>query len=180
MRESPMKFCPQCTAHLEWRVVDDVERLACSSRCGYVHWNNPIPVVAGLVRVGDEFILARNARWPANLFSVITGFLEKGESPEEAISREMHEELGLNTEALEFVGHYAFAGMNQLIIAFAVRAGGELRLGAEIAEVKRCSRAELARFDFGGLDITARIVQAALAMSHSRGEVERVATSDGG
>lgn len=158
---SPMRFCPRCRAELGHRLVDGVERMACSP-CGYVHWDNPIPVVAALVQLGDDFILARNARWPGGMFSLITGFLEKGELPESAISRETAEELGLEVTEVRFIGHYALPAMNQLLIAFAVCAKGELRLGEEIAEVLTLSRADLAGFDFGPLALTAEIVAAGL------------------
>jgi len=157
-----MEFCPQCKAGLQCRFIDGIERLACSSSCGYVYWENPTPVVAGLVQVQEGFVLARNARWPSGMFSLITGFLEKGESPEQAISRETNEELGVTPEELQFVGHYSLPELNQLIIAFTVRASGELRPGQEIAEVLPLSRTELESFDFGNLTLTAKIVAAAL------------------
>ena len=159
---SRMAFCPQCKAELQCRYIDGVERLTCSSSCGYVYWENPTPVVAGLVQIQEGFVLARNARWPSGMFSLITGFLEKGESPEEAILRETHEELGVNTEELQFIGHYSLPELNQLIIAFAVRASGEPRPSREIAEVLLLSRTELESFDFGNLELTAKIVAAAL------------------
>ena len=46
-----MKYCPQCANELLDRVIGGISRLACpSSECGFVHWNNPIPVVAGLIQ----------------------------------------------------------------------------------------------------------------------------------
>lgn len=158
-----MAFCPQCKAELQCRIVDDVERMACSTSCGYVYWENPTPVVAGLVQLREHFILARNARWPSGMFSLITGFIEKGESPEQAISRETNEELGVAAEELRFIGHYSLPELNQLIIAFAVRAGGEISPGQEIAEVLPLSRTDLERYDFGKLELTAKIVAAGLA-----------------
>ena len=70
------------------------------------------------------------------MFSFITGFLEHGDSPESAILRETEEELGLMCHECKFIGHFAFAEFNQLIIAFAVEAYGNIKLNEEIAEVK--------------------------------------------
>lgn len=158
-----MRYCPQCQEELERREIDARERLACPSlACGFVHWENPTPVVAALVRHGGQFVLARNARWPQGLFSLITGFLEKGEAPEEAVLRETREELGLDARDPVFLGHHLLPGTNQLIIAFAVSGDGELVPGEEIAECRRLSAQELAHFDFGPLELTARIVRDAL------------------
>ncbi|WP_308169428.1 NUDIX domain-containing protein [Acidithiobacillus ferriphilus] len=123
-----------------------------------MHWNNPIPVVAGLVRCNGQYVLARNASWPQDMFSFITGFLENGESPESAILRETEEELGLMGHECKFIGHFAFAEFNQLIIAFAVEAYGNIKLNEEIAEVKLVAHDQLATFDFGHLELTNTVV----------------------
>ena len=154
-----MKYCPVCASPLAQRVLDEVERLACTAHnCQFVHWNNPVPVVAALVQYRNQFILARNAQWPGSIFSLITGYLERGENPEQAVLREVQEELGLVGQVVEFIGHYSVFKMNQLILAYWVRAEGELELGKEIAEVRLVTDAELKRYEFGDLMITAQIV----------------------
>jgi len=163
-----MKYCPQCAHELHDMLIDGVDRRACpAAGCGFVHWNNPIPVVAGLVRHEGRYILARNAQWPAGMFSVITGFLEKNETPEGAILRETREELGVRGRRAEFIGHFALPEFNQLIIAFAVEADGSLGLGDEIAEIKALSRSELETHDFGHLELTRNIVSSCLAHTGS-------------
>jgi NADH pyrophosphatase NudC (nudix superfamily) len=123
-----------------------------------VHWNNPIPVVAGLVRLSDSYVLARNASWPANVFSLLTGFLENGESPDEAVVREVQEEIGVRAESPRFFGHFPLPQFNQLIIAYELHATGKPVLSDEIAEVKLVSPIELASYDFGPLRLTHEIV----------------------
>lgn len=154
-----MKYCPVCASPLVLRTLDAIERLACSAgNCQFVHWDNPVPVVAALVQYHDQFILARNAQWPGSIFSLITGYLERDENPEQAVLREVQEELGLNGQVIEFIGHYSVFKKNQLILAYRIRAEGELGLGKEIAEVRLVTHAELKRYEFGDLMITARIV----------------------
>ena len=129
-----MKFCPQCGKPLEIKFRDDRDRLQCtdqSEECGYVFWNNPTPVVAAIVEHEGDIILARNAAWPEGWFALITGFLEAGETPEEGVLREVKEELNLDGEIVEFVGLYEFHRMNQLIIAYHIRATGEIKLSEE-------------------------------------------------
>lgn len=123
-----------------------------------MHWDNPIPVVASLVRLSDRYVLARNTNWPTGLFSFLTGFIENGEAPESAAVRETQEELGVRARSAQLIGHFPLAQLNQLVIAYEVRAVGELTLADEIAEVKVVSPTELATFDFGPLSLTSEIV----------------------
>lgn len=153
-----VNHCLRCAAAMEDRDVDGQSRRACSARCGYVHWNNPVPVVAALVQWNDHFVLARNATWPEGLFSVISGFLKRGEAPEAAVLRETNEELGLKAGACDFIGHYAVPEANLLMIGFLVRATGTLAISDELAETKLVTQAALASYDFGRLTLTQRLV----------------------
>ncbi len=163
-----MKYCPQCRADLHLQVLDGVERLVClAPECGYVYWNNPTPVVAAIVQVGEHFILARNTKWPPHWFSMITGFLEYAEQPEEAILRETQEELGVKGEKAVFLGHYALPKYNQLIIGYWVQASGQAQLNEELAEVKLLTRQALQEYDFGRLLIPASMTQRLLALTAS-------------
>ncbi len=96
----------------------------------------PVPVVAAIVEHEGQVILARNVAWPTNFYALITGFLERGESPEEGVQREVQEELGLTPRGAHFVGLYDFARMNQLIIAYHVPATGTVTLNEELADWK--------------------------------------------
>lgn len=134
----PTKYCPQCGGTLSAQMRDGAQRQICvAEACGYVHWNNPTPVVAAIVERDGEVLLARNVRWPPSWYSIITGFLEAGEATEAAVLREMKEELGLEGEVVSFVGHYVFPQMNQLIIAYHLRAAaGAVLLNEELADYK--------------------------------------------
>jgi NAD+ diphosphatase len=154
-----MRYCPLCRSELRHRNIDGRTRLGCSSAgCTFVHWDNPIPVVASLVLLSDGYVLARNASWPAGLFSFLTGFIDKGETPESAAARETQEELGVRAQSAHLIGHFPVVQLNQLVIAYEVRAAGEVKLGDELAEVKVVSPTELATFDFGPLSLTSEIV----------------------
>jgi NADH pyrophosphatase NudC (nudix superfamily) len=155
-----MNFCPQCAAPLQTKIIDGIDRMACtSSTCDFVVWDNPVPVVAALVRYQDQFILARNVQWSSEMFSLVTGYLEHGELPQQAVVREVMEELGLQAEVKDFIGHYLFQPKNQLIVAFRVETRGDVRIGDEIAEVRMLTRDELAAYDFGAFTLTASIVR---------------------
>ncbi len=137
-------FCPQCAQPLQPRDEGGATRHACpKAACGYVHWDNPTPVVAAVVEHEGHIILARNAAWPVPFFALITGFLEKHDpSPEEAIAREVQEELGLQAQAVHFIGHYRFERLNQIIMAFHVPATGVITLNEELVDYKRIEPAK--------------------------------------
>lgn len=133
------RFCPQCGQPLQEQHHGGLARQACTDvRCGYVHWDNPVPVVAAVVEHEGGIILAHNTLWPMRFFGLITGFLEKSDpSPEQAVQREVMEELGLVATAAHFIGHYPFPRQNQIIIAYHVPAEGEIVLGDELDEWRR-------------------------------------------
>lgn len=130
------RFCPQCGSPLAPTQLAGCERLVCTAACGYVFWGNPVPVVAGIVELGEAVVLVRNREWPEKFFGIVTGFLEKKESPQDAILRELKEELSLDGEIFGFVGNYAFFRNNQIILVYHIRARGEIVLGDELAAYK--------------------------------------------
>lgn len=133
------RFCPVCGTALEQADVDGRSRLRCASDpCGWVHWDSPVPVVAAIVQHGGDVILVRSREWgDVNVHGLVTGFLERGETPDHGVLREVEEELGLQAEIVSFVGHYLFEPMNQIIAAYHVRASGEISLSDELTSFKR-------------------------------------------
>ncbi len=140
------RFCPMCASALAWqsRAEDggDVSRLRCTA-CDFTHWNNPTPVLAGIVELDGKILLARNAAWTGRRFALITGFMEAGETPEEGVTREILEETSLEVTALKLIGVYDFKRMNQVIIAYHARAHGTVRLSPELVEYKLYAPQEL-------------------------------------
>ena len=145
-----MKYCPLCGQVLKEVAIDRKPRLGCTSNtCDYVFWNNPTPVVAALVERDGHVVLVRNKGWPEKFFGLVSGFLEEGETPNEAVLREVKEELGLDGKVLDFIGYYSFFEMNQLILAFYVQVTGEISLGEELAEMRVLTPEKLRPWRFG-------------------------------
>lgn len=145
-----MKYCPQCKTELKFAEIDGVKRLSCPSpSCDFVYWDNPTPVVAGIVELEGNVVLVRNPGWPEKMFGLITGFLEKGETPEECILREVEEELGLGGEIGGFIGNYSFFEMNQLLLVYHLHASGDIRLGDELEAYKQIPVSNLRPWSFG-------------------------------
>jgi NADH pyrophosphatase NudC (nudix superfamily) len=105
-------------------------RVCPASACGYVAWNNPIPVVAGIVEREGGVFLVRSHGWPETWYGLVAGFLEGGETPEQGVLREVEEELGLTPmSAPRLIGSYPFEQMNQIIFTYHLEAAeGEIRL----------------------------------------------------
>jgi len=145
---SDYQFCPRCATRLVTRTDPEHEggrvRMACPEPvCGYVHWDNPLPVVAAIVEYEGRILLARNAAWQEGMFALITGFLENGETPEQGIAREVREETSLVAQSTELVGVYEFIRKNELIIAYHVRAAGTIALSPELLEYRLVEPAKL-------------------------------------
>jgi NAD+ diphosphatase len=135
----PFKFCPHCAAPLIERTVQGEVRGVCSAKCGFIHYDNPTPVVAAVVEHNGMVVLAHNRGWPQTLksfYGLITGFLERAESPERCALREVKEELDLDGTAATLIGVYIFEQMNQVIIAYHVAANGTITLNEELDDFR--------------------------------------------
>lgn len=143
------RFCSHCGALLEVLPLAGRLRQACAAGCGHVEWGNPLPVVAALVECAGRIVLARNHTWAEGVFGLVAGFLEAGESPEEAVAREVAEELGLASAAVSLIGVYPFERKNEIIIAYHVVAVGEIVLNEELAEFRLIAPEKLRPWDFG-------------------------------
>lgn len=127
------RFCGACggpTTHVAG------ERCMRCPACGHSAYPRISPAMMVLVRRGPAILLARHRNSPTNFFTALAGFVEAGESIEECIHREVHEEVGLQVRDLRYFASQAWPFPHSLMIAFTAEyAGGDLRLEEhEIAE----------------------------------------------
>lgn len=105
------------------------------------------PAVICLVHDGhDRAVLARQAVWPARLFSLIAGFVEAGESFEACVVREVAEEIGLDVTGVGYLGSQPWPFPRSLMVGFQAVADPEQELvfhDGEIAEAAWFTRAEV-------------------------------------
>lgn len=144
----PYAFCPLCSAAMVVRHDGERDRRACSA-CAFIHYDNPLPVVAAIVETAEGVVLVRNVGWPEKMFGLVTGFLERGETPEDGVLREIREELGVVARKPTLIGVYAFAERNELLVAFHVEADGPFVLSSELAGHKIVPKARLKPWPFG-------------------------------
>ncbi|MES2536035.1 MAG: NUDIX domain-containing protein [Pseudomonadota bacterium] len=133
------QYCPMCAVPLIMRADPAAEggkqRLACPDG-HWTHWDNPLPVLAAVIELDGKILLARNAAWAEKRFALITGFMERGETPEQGVAREIKEETDLDAVDITLIGVYEFIRKNELIIAYHVKASGEIRLSEELLEYR--------------------------------------------
>lgn len=129
------QFCPVCAASLIVAVQGERERSMCPTG-HWTHWDNPLPVLAALVEIDGKILLARNAAWQEKVFALITGFMERGETPEAGIARELKEETNLDAQRITLIGVYEFIRKNEVIIAYHVEASGQIRLSDELVDYR--------------------------------------------
>ncbi|MGS0744076.1 NUDIX domain-containing protein [Glaciimonas sp. GG7] len=135
---SDFKFCPMCATPLALLSDNgDAGKLRLTCPDGHwTHWDNPLPVLAAVVEIDGKILLARNAAWQDNMFALITGFMERDETPEQGITRELKEETNLDADQITLIGVYEFMRKNELIIAYHVKASGTIRLSPELLEYR--------------------------------------------
>jgi len=128
------RHCGVCGAATE---VAPGERARRCPACGHHAWPRISPAMMVLVRKGPAILLARHGR-NANRWSALAGFLEAGESLEEAVHREVREEVGLEVRDLRYFASQSWPYPHSLMVAFTAEwAGGEPRPdGVEIAEAR--------------------------------------------
>jgi NAD+ diphosphatase len=117
------RFCANCGAPSEAREAGHVR--VCPA-CGAQHHPRTDPVVIMLVTDGDRALLGRQAQWPAGRYSALAGFVEPGESLEEAVAREVREEAGVRVDDVRYRSSQPWPFPTSLMLGFSARwAGGE-------------------------------------------------------
>jgi NAD+ diphosphatase len=127
------QYCGCCGNRNE---LHNSARLLHCSKCEADYYPRINPCVIVLVNDGDRILLARSTRRGATFFSCLAGFIEPGETAEEAVSREVYEEAGIHIKNIRYVKSQPWPFPSQLMLAFyADYVGGELTLcPREIAE----------------------------------------------
>ena len=111
MRKSEKELCFHCPA------------------CGFAAYPRVSPAMMVLIKRGDQVLLARHSAYAQARYTALAGFVEAGENIEEAIHREVLEEVGLRVTDLRYFGSQSWPFPHSLMIAYTAEyAGGELRI----------------------------------------------------
>ena len=136
------RFCAAC-GHESDIVEAGLTRLC--PNCGAEHHPRTDPVVIMLVTDGDRLMLGRQASWPSGRYSALAGFVEPGESLEEAVAREVLEEAGVVVGRPRYVASQPWPFPASLMLGFsAPYASGEPAIhDEELQDVRWFERAEI-------------------------------------
>jgi NAD+ diphosphatase len=137
------RFCANCGAPTEPR--DGGHERSCPS-CEAHHFPRTDPVV--IVRVSDGrdgLLLGRQARWPEGRYSLLAGFVEPGETLEEAVRREVLEESGVPLDSVTYLASQPWPFPSSLMLGFSALAerGDPSPRDDELADVRWFERSEI-------------------------------------
>ena len=162
------QYCGACGAET---VARTSERSRECPDCGLVAYPRLAPAVMGLVRREREILLARSPRFAKGVYSALAGFVEPGETLEQCLEREVHEEVGIRICKVRYFGSQPWPFPHSLMIAFfADYDNGEIRIdGTEIEDARW--------FDVGNFEnlprlparisIARRLIDAAIGEMHA-------------
>jgi NAD+ diphosphatase len=120
------QFCGRCGLLLK---TSQTERAKECPKCGLLHFPRLAPAIIVLVERGKELLLARSRHFMPGMYSVLAGFVEPGESLEEAVVREVREEVGISVKNIKYFGNQPWPFPHSLMIGFtATYAGGKISL----------------------------------------------------
>jgi NAD+ diphosphatase len=130
------RFCGRCGARTQ--VEEGGHVMGCTNpKCAAKHFPRTDPATIMLVGDGEKCLLGRQASWPAGVYSTLAGFVESGETLEEAVFREVKEESGVEVKNIRYFGSQPWPFPQSLMLGFFAEATNrELSCGSELEDVR--------------------------------------------
>lgn len=138
-------FCARCGSATEMQSAGHV-RVCVNPDCGATHFPRTDPAVIMLVHRGDRCVLAHNRRNPLPMYSTLAGFVEPGESLEEAVAREVMEEVGIKVGRVRYHSSQPWPFPGNIMLGFHAEAESTdiVIEEAELVEARWFDRKEIA------------------------------------
>jgi len=140
------RFCGDCgrpTHSTEGGFV----RTCTNEACGKQIFPRTDPAIIVIVQSGDRCLLARQPSWPPGRYSIIAGFVEPGESLEDAVKREVREEAGIEVSEIHYHSSQPWPFPSSLMLGFMATAATTkfTLIDNELEEARWMTRAQIAR-----------------------------------
>ncbi len=144
-----MQFCPKCGTKLLF--CKDFTAKECPN-CSAQYFPRIEPAVIVLISKEDKILLAKHSQRDQNVYTCLAGFIEAGETAEQAVEREVFEETGIKIKNLKYKGSQGWPYPDQLMLAYtADYASGELLIQKEeLEDAAWFSRANLPQIPKAG------------------------------
>ncbi len=138
------RFCGACGSATEPREAGHA-RVCANPACGAEHYPRTDPAVIMLVTYRDRCLLGRQKSWPDPVYSTLAGFVEPGESLEEAVAREVMEEVGVPLSEVVYHSSQPWPFPLSIMLGFTALATTDRLVidGSEIADAKWLTRADV-------------------------------------
>jgi NAD+ diphosphatase len=139
------QFCGRCGIKTE---LDEKDMMLKCPVCGQVHYPRIAPAIIVAIRNEDELLMAKHSYHDNIRYALIAGFVEPGESIEEAVHREVSEEVGIKIKNLKYLKSQSWPFPNSLMLGFeAEYDSGEIKVdGDEIVKAKWFKKDEIIRY----------------------------------
>jgi len=145
--------CGRCGGETRPRSGGHMRRCG-NEGCGAETFPRTDPAIIVLVRRGDVCLLGRQRVWPAGMYSTLAGFVETGESVEEAVVREVHEESGVRVVDVAYFRSQPWPFPQSLMLGYTATAHGEQAPAPddELEDVRWFSREQLRNPESAGIE----------------------------
>ena len=140
------RFCGRCGAKTQ---LDEKEMMLKCPECGQVHYPRIAPAIIVAIRKDDELLMAKHSYHDNIRFALIAGFVEPGESIEEAVHREVSEEVGIKIKNLKYMKSQSWPFPNSLMLGFTAEyESGDIKVdGDEILKAKWFKKEDIIRYE---------------------------------
>lgn len=139
------RFCGRCGSPTVSAEGGHVRRCG-NEQCGNQQFPRIDPAVIVLVTDGERALLGRQAAWPPGRYSTIAGFVEPGESLEDAVAREVREETGVEIDGVDYHSSQPWPFPSSLMLGFTAHASRTQirRMDDELEDVRWLTRSQIA------------------------------------
>ena len=139
------QYCGRCGSKT---LIDEKDMMLKCPECMQVHYPRIAPAIIVAITKGDKLLMAKHSYHKTHRYALIAGFVEPGETIEEAVRREVKEEVGIEIRNLKYLKSQSWPFPNSLMLAFSAEyESGDIKVdGDEILKAKWFLKSEIERY----------------------------------